>query len=350
MQKLAEQILAIIEDYHCDRGFKMNTKNIIDWANQFDANDRTFILSEFLHILNQGIYISKEKAYDLLIEGIKKIAAVKRYKTVEEFLDETVFLNMQAIGKSQSILLNMLDELLTKFYNKGIKKCGLKARKNYIYIDDVLATGRTILGDFRDWLSTKENGVDNLSSILKGNKNLSAIIFCRHCWASSNIKISLKLHFGEDRLIDLIKIYSYYNIENHTKVYNPRLNFVYPDSNQPQLVQEFLDGLTIANKFENVAYRNPDSPSIENFYSSSENRKRFEDIFLSKGLEILDKAKVLSNNHRPLGSTNPYYKTLGTGTLFFTWSNISNTCPIVFWWNNHAHNWKGLFPLYNRGN
>ena len=52
---------------------------------------------------------------------------------------------------------------------------------------------------------------------------------------------------------------------------------------------------------------------------------------------------------RPLGDTVKSHKTLGTGTLFFTWRNISNTCPIVFWWDVFGHNWTPLFSLKNRG-
>lgn len=104
--------------------------------------------------------------------------------------------------------------------------------------------------------------------------------------------------------------------------------------------------------FDRFFHRKATQPSQEAFFSSKENRNRLEQIFLDKGIEIINKIQdeTTKHKHRPLGKTYPSYKTFGTGTLFFTWRNISNTCPIVLWWNNSAHNWQGLFPLYNRGN
>ena len=65
----------------------------------------------------------------------------------------------------------------------------------------------------------------------------------------------------------------------------------------------------------------------------SQNRNKFEKIILDKGLELLQKVKKEKPDprKRPLGDTVKSHKTLGTGTLFFTWRNISNTCPIIFW-------------------
>lgn len=95
------------------------------------------------------------------------------------------------------------------------------------------------------------------------------------------------------------------------------------------------------------AMRNAKMPVKETFFSSPENRIRFENVILIKGIEILGKVSVLKENQRPLGNINPSFQTFGTGTLFFTWRNVSNTSPIVFWWESKY--WHSLFPLINRG-
>jgi hypothetical protein len=97
------------------------------------------------------------------------------------------------------------------------------------------------------------------------------------------------------------------------------------------------------------AYRKNNIPIKEQFFSSKSNRIRFENIMLMKGIELLGGVKKLKINHRPLGVTNPTKKIFGTGTLFFTWRNISNTTPIVFWWKITGSDWYPLFPLINRG-
>jgi len=74
MQQLADDILAIIGDYQNDFGVQLTTQNIIDWANQFDEVDREFVLQEFLHLLDHGIYVSKDQAIELLNQSLQALS------------------------------------------------------------------------------------------------------------------------------------------------------------------------------------------------------------------------------------------------------------------------------------
>lgn len=98
-------------------------------------------------------------------------------------------------------------------------------------------------------------------------------------------------------------------------------------------------------------FRPKNLPLKETFFSSPENRIKLENLFIQKGIELLSKVKSDSpdKRKRPLGDSIRSHKTLGTGTLFFTWRNISNTCPLVFWWDVSGHEWIPLFCLKNRG-
>ncbi|WP_289114997.1 hypothetical protein [uncultured Psychrobacter sp.] len=99
---------------------------------------------------------------------------------------------------------------------------------------------------------------------------------------------------------------------------------------------------------EKIAFRPSNLPVKEEFYSSSQARDRYENILLKKGIELIYNIENITvESIRPLGMTNPSNKTLGTGSHFFTWRNISNTCPIVFWWETNG--WYPLFPVKNRG-
>jgi hypothetical protein len=143
-----------------------------------------------------------------------------------------------------------------------------------------------------------------------------------------------------------------YQIENHPSVPNQRFNFVCPVKQQPDNVADYLDSLQAGYRYtmskREYAFRPNAKPTDEKFFSSSANRIRFENVLLQKGIELLGRVSKenLNHNQRPLGNINPTFQTLGCGTLFFTWRNISNTTPIVFWWGAH---WQGLFPLSNRG-
>ena len=95
MQELVEQIASLTSDYHCDvqDGFQMTPEHIIDWVGQFEETDRTFILSELSHLLNQGIYISKEKAKALLQHLLEELRKYFKYTSIDGFLNETQFIN-----------------------------------------------------------------------------------------------------------------------------------------------------------------------------------------------------------------------------------------------------------------
>lgn len=345
MEELSDQIVDIIKDYHNYLHFQFTSKRVIDWANQFDEGDREFILSEFLFLLRNGIYFNEIQGRQLLLKRIEELTAEFRFSKPVDFLANTEFLVLQENGKSQHYLLGILNEELEKKYGIGLRHCGTASRKYTIYIDDVLATGKTVFDDLVKWLSeTTDKGKTNLARVTANDTNLLLSFFCRHNWP--NIPWRLKLALNNDDITKKLRFYCDYEIQNHVKFTDQKLNFAYPLKNQPQSVLDYFNSITASDK-ETVAFRKAGTPAKEMLFSSEGNRVRFENIILLKGVELLRKAEQLKPNHRPLGAGFPSYKTFGTGTLFFTWRNISNTCPVVFWWK--AGGWLPLFPLNGRG-
>lgn len=347
MKKIAESIVEIIKDYHNYRGFQFTSDHILSWVNQFDECDRKFILEEFLHLLNQGIYVSEEKAREQLLEAISILASKFGYKTPIDFLRNSDVLRLQGDGKSQSVLLIILNEELLDKYGVDLTICGTNSKRYAVYIDDLIATGGTAFREIHDWLlQTDSKGIQNLQNLNAGNVEVLGIFFC--CHNANNVLWRLKLELKSDLVTKKIKLYQFYEVQNHLSFLNQKYNFTYPTVDQPKSVKDYFNALPIsAVKNADKAFRNPNLPMTETFFSSPANRIRFENILLAKGVELLNMAKELKPNHRPLGAGFPSHRTLGTGTLFFTWRNISNTCPIVFWWE--AANWVPLFPLKGRG-
>lgn len=351
MEQLAQKIVNITHDYHCDYddGFTMTVQHVLGWANQFDEEDREFVLNELLHVLSQGIYISKEKAIEILWEFINMKATSMGYQNLESFLRETHFISLQGAEKSQTVILSLLNDVLIEKAEFSLDICGSLGIKNYIYLDDILGSGGTFKIAIQKFIT--ENA---LLESLKNNKiRLLSFFFCTHTWGTDNARYSLKLTFeGSDYFLNrnAFPIISYYTIENNIKGYNQRMNLVYPEKSKPEY-DVYLASLDQATRQEDKAYRKITQPNNETFFSSKENRLHLEKIFLDKGIEIINQIQdeESKRKHRPLGKTYPGYKTFGTGTLFFTWRNISNTCPVVLWWDVPAHNWRGLFPLHNRG-
>ena len=133
MEKIAENIVSITSDYHSDynNGFVMTKEHVLDWSNQFGQTDREFVLSEVLHILQQGVYISKEKATEILWKFLNKATKFFGYQSIDLFLGETHFISSQAELKSQSVLLTILNEILIKNTAYSIETCGSLGIKNY---------------------------------------------------------------------------------------------------------------------------------------------------------------------------------------------------------------------------
>lgn len=346
-----QDICNILHDYHKYNGFTVNRDRIITWVRQFDSNNQEFVLGELLHLLRQGIYVDETKARELLLKSLMDLGRRFKFANLSDFLANADFVNLQDEGNSQLILLELLNDVLKNKYGFSLEKCGTKSRKYVVYFDDILATGGTIFDDVCEWMQkTEKDGKTNYEKIIKGDKVFIVDLFCMHTWGKVNVEWRLKSKFDE-KILNRLIYRAYYVIENHPSKYGQMLNFAYPDENQPQIVSDYLDELpknrTYGMSKREYALRNPNTPTEEKFYSSRDNRKKFEDLLLMEGLKILKRVEELKPNQRPMGIINPSYQTLGLGTLFFTWRNISNTTPIVFWWNNNG--WTPLFELINRG-
>jgi hypothetical protein len=347
--QLIDSIFEIIQDYHCDESVTMNKERIHTWIDQFNESDREFILTEFLHLLNQGIYLSKPQVKNILWDWIEKLAIKYKYKNLESFIRESIFLKLQADHKSQSRLLNIINDLLQEKLGLSLKDCATITDKNYIYIDDILATGST----FHKNMVSLFSDIKLRMEIKTKNKNFIALFLCVHSWGKNNKRKTLGIHFKNENVFfdeKIFNIYGYNVVENNFREHNQKLNFLYPIKSIDEY-SNYLHSIKNANQNDNFAYRSPYTPIKELFFSSCDNRIRFENIFLDKGIEILSQVELTKqyDPKRPLGFTNPSNRTFGTGTMFFTYLNISNTCPLVLWWDNPAHNWQGLFPLKNRG-
>jgi hypothetical protein len=355
MEEKINKIVEIIGDYRAeDIGWfyrtKIDSEHINKWLNQFDELDKEFIVDELLHLLPNS-YLTKHETLRIISTEFDVISKGYGYDDINVFLDETKFLDCQPAGKSQKVLLNLIDGVLQEKYNRSISTCGNSNIKNWLYTDDVLASGGTFKGEILSEI--RKYGTDEF---IKSDINIIGSFIILHNWATKNVKFSIDKELKTE-LKKRIQFYRVTEIENDPIINfynsNPKFNHVYPiETEDGKQVLNFIQE-NLSNEYdfrnEQYAFRNPNYPKEENFFSSSENRIRYENILLKKGFDIMQSIEnINAKSLRPLGMTNPSNKILGTGTHFFTWRNISNTCPIVFWWG--SNNWMPLFPVKLRGN
>jgi hypothetical protein len=332
MEDLADQVVAIVEDYRNDDGIEMSSNRILQWANQFEPGDRAFVLEETKNILSQR-YVTKSTGLKFLKLGVEKLAESYNYRSPSAFLKNTVLLDLQEEGKSQKALLEMLDDVARNHWGVNSSEFSSHSQSNYLYIDDVLCTGNTLFLDIRDWLADGGN-----QRVEEGANVIFLYVFIH----SLNFdKLRWRFRYDDDVNSGFkYKILYMHQVENDYREVESDLDLVFPlRQNQPQAVFDYLD--SIDSLSDQSVFRASGKPKEEKLFSSPENRIRYENILLSEGLSILDSVSVQKENVRPLGYTLPSHKTLGFGTLSFTWRNVPNNTPLIFWYS--APDWQPLF-------
>ena len=247
IKETANLLLETIKDYRKDDGISLDADHIIRWANQF-GEDAPFILKEVSHIIPQ-VYISKEKAKSFVESHISELLKKFKYKTITAFLMDTEFLNLQEVHKSQPAILNILEDILNERYGESYLKYTTYPKVNFVYFDDLLASGSTVGNHLDKWLNLKnQHNVKNIDNVLNDNFKLSVNLFCVHTWGHAFQKFRLKKNFN-DKIDKKISWSWFYEIQNHAKFTNHSFNTVFPTDLQPANVKTYLASL-IAEKYE----------------------------------------------------------------------------------------------------
>jgi hypothetical protein len=356
MEQLINDLFEIIKDYRADEGF-MSPGRITTWVNQFDDNDRIFLLEEMNHILKQR-YVSKNKAKALVKSMIEFLSKNEGYDTPLEFLLESAFIDHQPEGKSQKILLQFLDEIIQDEYGIKVSDCNPYTAKFYIYFDDILCTGDTLVkgltmntDDHKGWFfQADKNGKTNWELFQENSAKLVLAYFSIH---KLNIKKAMTRIYhglGEKDFKCLYAWDTEYEVENDVSEPKSKLNYFFPQKTaKDTFVAECQDQIEAKIKNagyhlnDTIQYRKVNMPQKEEFFSSSANRDRFEKIVLDKSIEIYNTSPNLMSNLRPkpMGYGLKTDLSFGFGALIFTWRNVPFNVPLVFWYK--SQHWTSLF-------
>ena len=345
---LVEQVYDKIKDFRKDEGVQINREGIREWAEQF-GNDAEFMLSETLNILDKT-YLTKDEAIDLFRNYIDEHLKRHKYNDIVKYLQDVCYLRLQPEGKSQNIIVDMVEDIIRSDYGLEVEDYADYPKKLFIYFDDVLITGGTLANDLSSWIN-EANRKDDLNS---HKIKLEVDLIVEHRFGLNMMLYRLEKATCKGLNTGNIHIRYYYEVENHLKLPyvfgGQKLNAVaipIKETLSPNAVQ-YWNNLN-ADRHSDYAFRQENRPVEEKYFTSAENRIRFERILVEKGLFIIDQIQgEVKGNVRPLGFIYPSYKTLGVGSLFFTWRNVPNNSPLVFWWDVPGHNWKPLFPAKRR--
>lgn len=362
MENIIEEIYQIIKDYRSEDGIQMSVEKISSWINQFDSDDREFLLSELVLVL-QKRYISKDRAEEV-VEGMIEFLALKRsYDSPKDFLLDSSFIDHQPQGKSQKTLLNFLDNIIQRKYDISISDCSPKTPKHYIYLDDILCTGDTIFKGLangkgnseKGWFfQVREDGKTNLEYFEDTQAEMIWAYISIHTHNLDKVIGRFWHTFGKRDLNMSQNWDKLYEIDNGFTKSSSKLEFIYPLDNGDDVVTECKDQILdkiikyqaqFGNNPEAHFYRSNGKPQDESLFSSHENRNRFEEIILKKSIEIYNSSPKMQSNPRakPLGYGTNSDCSFGFGTMIFTWRNVPFNVPLVFWYSHN--NW---IPLFDR--
>lgn len=348
IEELAESIYEVIKDYRNHDNIFITQSSIIEWAAQFDENS-LLVLTELNSIIKET-YVSREKAKEFIYGHILEYLKLYNYSNITTFLIDTEFLEVQQTHKSQPAILNLLEEVLDEKFKESYLKFKEYPKINFVYFDDILASGSTIGKDVIAFLNKIDSSGKKFDKKIQDNEiKFSISIFCLHTWGFEFQKYRIQKEFN-DKVLRKINWFWNYEIQNHAKFNNQKLNIAKPVKGNNLKINSYLENLS-ATKYEDYAFRKSNTPVSEEFFTSAENRIKFENILTEKGIDIINMIQgEVKTNIRPLGLINPQYKIFGLGTHFFTWRNIPNNSPLVYWWEVQGHNWIPLFCVFNRGN
>ena len=331
MQKdiMEREIAEIIKGFRQDSiEIEMNQEHVHKWISQFSPDTQNIILEETLHILKEW-YFPKDKINLFLDKMMDYLKSENENAIDEEPMKDIYFWNIQESGKSQSQLVEMLNDRVNQKYGCGIRTGKLMSEKYYVYLDDGLYTGSRLRKDIKRCIEMIPEGsrIDVIYMIAcQSGLDFSKRILEELC-KTKNIKINI-LRWRE--------ICNNKKIKRHDNgvSYEPIQDCLWPSSKLSKLpeISAYVEKLEeIKGKKVYYCFRNAGYKYTAGIFSNLVNRDIVEEEFLKKGIAITQNIQEHKGLY-PLGYN--LIPSLGFGSFCATDLNISNTCPIVLWWGN----------------
>jgi len=307
----------------------VNEDIVARWIGQFEisANNKYKILDELNHILKK-FYFSKDKIYRIL----EDLLVNNKYEIFPNGVEDVTFLDAEQKGCSQKRLLEIANCIVEENFGLRIDKC--HSKKRYLYIDDCIFTGSTLKTNLTDCInSISENSTVYIFTIALHDKNFE--------YVQNELK-----KIGNEKKIEFVFKYAK---KIHSKPSTNNIEVLRPKFIENKHVASYICFLKGIKHKKRLYY---DSKTIyrkneiekDQLFNDSKNRDILEKYFTIYGSRIIN--EYFKNNGekdtsiRPLGFETLI--TLGFGSMFMTYRNIANCCPLVLWVENEY--WKPLIP------
>lgn len=324
IQLLEESIADKIKNYQKHLNYwKFDDKHVDIWIKQFPEEERGIVLTETDSLLSHN-YIKKSKIKDFFekIWDTKEIMGENPIMS----LSQIQFLDIQIKGHSQKRLVNLLEEYYIKTKGVTINRYdNTNSNINkYIYLDDCMYTGFTLIKDISNW-------IDNMN--LNSNMQLDIIFLGEYNGNFDYVNGFLIKKCNEKGIT--VKIYSMYEYNNNFH-YVPPYDVLWPQyMDDDEYVNAYVQYMEEQKKITGkggLGFRNTYLGEESDLFTSSYNRVVLEKALLKKGAYICSLPQNRNERMKPMGYSHGI--SLGFGAFFATCFNISNNCPLAFWWGD----------------
>ena len=306
-ENLLTSIACTINDYRDDKIAAHPVVHHIDrWISQFDQGVQVPMLREQDHVF-QRTYVSQPATHQFLTAVANRFAC--------DFWQSVHICDIQRRGRSQSEIIGLFDKILKQKYGRAIEHRGYEDG-DLVYFDDAVFTGDHVIND-----------LENIVPKISNKTQLYIIVIASHTYAEYRIRkkfarISVNVHFKQ-------------RFENRMTWHKPTGELMPTDVLRPSEVG-----------------KRDQSARASNTFSSVEGRELLERQFLSAGEKIQNFARNPDPNLKPLGYSN---LESGFGSLFVTYRNCPNNCPLALWYGdpsyqetNPFHPFSLWYPLFPR--
>ena len=324
--ELLQSIAKIIADYRADEIPSRTPTLINEWLQQFPEAIQDSLLEALAYVMRKT-YVSHDRFREFL-KGLASTDKLSPGTDPGAYWRKANLLSIQQGGNSQKEILSMFDEVIQEEYGFGLEQTG-GSNGDFIYLDDCIATGSRLRSDVCNWL--KEDTPRNINLHV-----ITPILFKGSWWVDDEIKKAAQDN-GKTIIITKWRL-DQFEMENRRR-YSHRADVLWPTSVPDQeVVHRYCAYL------EDLGYppvlRNSGHSGVSGIFKDDAQKILMEKEFLLRGCHIREEQVNLPDKLRPLGYSNLH--TFGFGSMFVTYRNCPNNCPLVFW--VEQNDFPSLFP------
>jgi hypothetical protein len=324
--RLLEALAALIADYRPDE-IQPRTPDLIDaWIQQFPSDQQVGLLGALIHVFGKT-YITRSM-FDAFLEELASTDKLAPGRSPLEFWSEANLLNIQKGGNSQKEILAAFDDVLFTTHGIHLADTG-SDNGDFVYLDDCIGTGNRVRGDICGWLDGDTPTKLNLHII-------TPILYKGSWWIDEKIRETAAAN-GKEVSIKKWRL-DQFEMENR-RAYRNRSDVLWPTvlSDDPS-VQAYVANLESLG--HPPVLRTAGHAGVSGIFADDAQRMMLEEALVVRGCQIRQESDNLPAKARPLGYHN--LDCLGFGSMFVTYRNCPNNCPLAFWVQQAGY--PALFP------